>query len=184
MDIINFDKLNKIQLTQAAQILTNEVPQGWASLSDAEDEINEILNDNEGSLCLAVVENDEVIAWAGLIPQYGKVFELHPLVVRRDKQRSGVGSMLLNTIENIARNQGGLTLILGSGDEKPGGETSLANVDLYENLPKRIAEFNAGSHPTAFYLKRGFAVVGVAPDAYGIGIPDIHMAKRLYQVVL
>jgi aminoglycoside 6'-N-acetyltransferase I len=34
-------------------------------------------------------------------------------------------------------------------------------------------------HPYEFYQKMGFAIVGVMPDANGIGKPDIYMAKRL-----
>ena len=178
MELKNFNTLTKTQHTQAAQILTDEVPQGWAALADAIEQIDEILTGEPG-FCIAAVENNEVIGWAGLLKSYGKIYELHPLVIRRDKQRSGVGSLLLAEIENAARERGGVTLMLGSGDEKPGGETSLANVELYEDLPKKLAAFNPNSHPTAFYLKRGYTVIGVVPDAYGLGVPDIMMAKRL-----
>jgi aminoglycoside 6'-N-acetyltransferase I len=34
-------------------------------------------------------------------------------------------------------------------------------------------------HPTAFYQKLGFQIVGVMPDANGIGKPDIIMAKDI-----
>jgi len=65
-------------------------------------------------------------------------------------------------------------------DEIPlGGETSFANADLYDDLPKRIQEYNPGTHQTAFYLKLGFKIVGVMPDANGIGKPDIYLTKRL-----
>ena len=130
-------------------------------------------------MILAAVEDDEVIGWAGLLPEYGKLYELHPLVVRNDKQGKGVGTILLNSIESAAREQGGLTLMLGAGDEKPGGETSFANVDLYSDLPGQMAQFNPGTHQTAFYLKHGFKVIGVIPDVYGTGKPSILMAKRL-----
>lgn len=38
---------------------------------------------------------------------------------------------------------------------------------------------NLRDHPYEFYPKMGFAIVGVMPDANGIGKPDIFMAKRL-----
>jgi aminoglycoside 6'-N-acetyltransferase I len=87
--------------------------------------------------------------------------------------------MLVDALSEAARKQGGLTLWLGADDEKPDGETSLANADLYDDLPKRIREFNPGTHQAAFYMKIGFKIIGVMPDANGTGKPDIFLAKRL-----
>ena len=109
----------------------------------------------------------------------GRVFELHPLVVRGDKQRMGIGGALIEAISAAAKERGGLTLRLGADDERPVGETSFANVDLYDDLPTRIREFDPGTHQSAFYMKHGFKVVGVMPDANGRGRPDIFMAKSL-----
>jgi len=178
MEILNFSALSETQRTQAAQMLADELPDGWPTLTDALEEIKEITGNPE-ALILAALENDAVIGWAGLLPVYGKMFELHPLVIRGDRQRRGIGTTLLCEIMRAARGKGGLTLCAGSGDEKPGGETSLANVDLYEDLPGHLAAFDPGTHPAAFYMKHGFTVTGVVPDAYGIGKPDILMAKRL-----
>jgi aminoglycoside 6'-N-acetyltransferase I len=38
---------------------------------------------------------------------------------------------------------------------------------------------NRGSHPFEFYLRVGYHIVGVIPDANGFGKPDILMAKRV-----
>jgi aminoglycoside 6'-N-acetyltransferase I len=92
MEIVNMQTLNQAQRTQAAQMLTDEIPLGWTTLADAEAEIIErvdtVEQDGIGkSLFLAVVENGTVIGWCGILPSYsGRVFELHPLVVRRDWQ--------------------------------------------------------------------------------------------------
>lgn len=182
MKIVNMNDLNEHNRTQAAQMLTDQLPKGWATLEDAIEEVNMLLdNDDEpDALFLAAIENDEVIGWCGILPEYdGRVYELHPLVVRHDQQGKGVGRLLMAAIEEAARNKGGLTIYLGADDEANGGETSLANVDLYDNLPKRIQEFEPGTHQTAFYLKLGYKVVGVVPDAGGKGKPDIMMAKAL-----
>ena len=178
MKIVKFDKLNNFQRTQAAQMLTDEIPEGWETLFDAEKEIEE-LEENPEYILVAAMQGDDVVGWAGLEPLYGKVFELHPLVVRSDMQGKGIGTMLLEFVEKAAKEAGGIVLVLGAGDENDGGETSFANVDLYENLPEKLANFTSGTHQTAFYLKRGYTVTGVIPDAYGEGKPDIHMAKRL-----
>jgi len=177
MEIVNFSALSETQRIQAAQMLTDELHDGWPTLTDAMEEINELLDGDSDSLLLAAVEKDEVIGWAGLLPGYGKMFELHPLVIRSDRQRKGIGTLLLHEIMRAAKEKGGLTLMAGSGDED--GETSLANLDLYEGLPGHIAQFEPGTHQTAFYMKHGFKVVGVVPDSYGYGKPDIQMAIRL-----
>lgn len=36
-----------------------------------------------------------------------------------------------------------------------------------------------GGHPYEFYQTLGFVILGVIPDANGLGKPDILMAKRL-----
>lgn len=68
---------------------------------------------------------------------------------------------------------------LGADDEKVNGETSLAHVDLYEGLPMKLLRFSPNTHQTAFYMKLGYRIVGVLPDANGLGKPDIFLAKRL-----
>jgi len=185
MKIKNMRTLNEKQRTQAAQILTDELPLGWATLADAMQEIVErvdtIERDGNGeSLFLAAMDGDDVLGWVGMLPGYGgKVYELHPLAVRRDKQGLGIGRALVMAIEKAAKERGGITMQLGADDEAPGGETSLANVDLYEDLPRHLKEFEPGTHQTAFYIKLGYKIVGVMPDANGIGRPDIYLAKRL-----
>jgi aminoglycoside 6'-N-acetyltransferase I len=58
--------------------------------------------------------------------------------------------------------------------------TSLAGVDLYENLWEQIRDIrNLKHHPFEFYQKMGYIITGVVPDANGIGKPDILMAKRI-----
>jgi len=178
MEIVNMNTLNESQRKQAAQMLSDELPMGWPTLAEAIDEVNELLGDDPDFVLLAAMDNGEVLGWCGMQPNYdGKVFELHPLVVRRDRQGKGIGTALLNAIEAAAREKGGLTFWAGADDES--GETSFANADLYDDLPKRIREFEPGTHQSAFYLKHGFKIVGVIPDANGKGKPDIFLAKSL-----
>ena len=185
MEIVNMRSLGQAQRMQAAQMLTEELPLGWATLAEAESEVNERLDtierDGVGeSAFFAAVVDGEVLGWIGMLPSYnGNVYELHPLVVRRDRQKQGIGTALVQALEKEARERGGLTLHLGADDERPGGETSFANVDLYDDLPKQIKEFEHGTHQAAFYMKLGFKIIGVMPDANGIGRPDIFFAKRL-----
>lgn len=179
MQIINMTQVNKAQLTQAAQILTDSIPIGWPTLHDAMDEIKERLIP-ENTL-LAAIENDIVIGWGGILaPMYnGNVFELHPLAVRSDKRNLGIGRTIVTALEDEARKQGGLTIHLGADDEGGDGETSFVNVDLYDDLPGKIINFNSGTHQSGFYLKLGYKIIGVMPDANGIGKPDIYFGKGL-----
>jgi len=180
MEIVNVQTLDKMQQIQAAQMLTDELPLGWPTLADAKAEINERWSNEPDALFLAAVDDGTVIGWCGILPHYDdKVFEIHPMVVRHDRQRKGIGTALINEIENAARVRGGLIIWAGADDDKPDGETSFANVDLFDDLPKRIREFSPGTHQSAFYLKQGYKIIGVMPDANGPGKPDIFLAKRL-----
>jgi aminoglycoside 6'-N-acetyltransferase I len=38
---------------------------------------------------------------------------------------------------------------------------------------------NLKRHPYEFYQKLGYVIVGVMPDANGLGLPDILMAKSV-----
>ena len=74
--------------------------------------------------------------------------------------------------------RGGSTIWLGTDDEN--NQTSLGGIDLYPNVLDHLANIrNLNNHPYEFYLKVGFVIVGVIPDANGPGKPDIMMAKRL-----
>ena len=180
MKIVNMTELNEEQITQAAKILTDSLSNGWPTLKDALEEIEERLIP-ENTL-LAAISDDVVIGWGGILaPDYnGNVFELHPLAVRSDKRKYGVGRAIVMALEDEARRQGGLTIQLGSDDEKDGGETSFANVDLYDDFAEKIKNFEPGTHPAGFYMKLGYKIIGVMPDANGIGKPDIFFGKRLY----
>lgn len=179
MEIVNMTQLNKAQIIQAAQILTDSIPIGWPTLQDALDEINELLIPK--NTLLAAIENDVVIGWGSILaPVYnGNVFEIHPLAVRSDQRKKGIGRAIVTALENEARKQGGLTIYLGADDERGGGETSFANVDLYDDFPGKIINFSPGRHQSGFYLKLGYKIIGVMPDANGIGKPDIYFGKRL-----
>lgn len=180
MEIINMSQLNETQIKQAAQILTDSIPEGWPTLQDALAEINERLIP-ENTL-LAAVENGIVIGWGGILPEYnGNVFELHPLAVRGDRRRQGIGRAIVAALEDEVRKRGGLTIRVGADDERGDGGTSLANVDLYDDLPGKIRDFSAGTHQSGFYMKLGYKIIGVVPDANGPGKPDIFLGKRLWR---
>lgn len=179
MRIINMIELSEAQLNQASEILSRSLPLGWPAISDARQEIAERLIPE--NCLLAAVEEENVLGWGGILaPIYdGKVFELHPLAVRSDRRNQGIGRAIVTALENEARKSGGLTIYLGADDEKNEEETSLAAVDLYDDLGGKLQTFQAGTHQSAFYLKLGYKIIGVMPDANGIGKPDIFFGKSL-----
>ena len=88
------------------------------------------------------------------------------------------GAELVRDLENLVRQKGALTLWAGSDDEND--ETTLSGVDLYPDLPTAIRNVrNLRGHPYEFYVRIGFTIVGVMPDANRPGKPDIFLAKRV-----
>lgn len=169
--------LTKQDAAAAAAMLVELLPEGWPTLSKAGQEVKEALGSKR--IRRVAVSGRDIIGWIGGLEMYPKhVVELHPLVVRRDCQRKGVGRALVADFEERAKERGFTTVMLGTDDER--GQTSLAGQDLFPNPLTHLAaiEDRAG-HPFTFYRKLGFAVVGVVPDANGAGKPDIWLAKRV-----
>ena len=118
------------------------------------------------------------LGWIGGIRLYrGRTWELHPLVVRPDRQRQGIGRALVRDLERQIARQRATTIFLGTDDVD--GRTSVAGVELYPDVLGKARRIrNLHGHPYEFYEKLGYTVVGVLPDANGPGKPDIFMAKR------
>jgi aminoglycoside 6'-N-acetyltransferase I len=152
-------------------------PYGWPSLELAVEEVSNILDEG---FAIAALDEAGLAGWIGGLPEYhGNVWELHPLVVRRDSRMRGVGRKLVEHFEAEAARRGALTITLGTDDDS--FMTSLSQVDLYSDVPKHIAEIRdlGNRHPFGFYQKLGYVVTGVVPDANGRNKPDIFMSKRV-----
>jgi aminoglycoside 6'-N-acetyltransferase I len=179
MHIINLADRPGPILEQAAELLVEAFsePHGWPTYELARDEVVMVLGEG---FARAMVEDDRLLGWVGGLPEYhGKVWELHPLVVRSEHRRQGIGRKLVEAFEAEAARRGGLTATLGTDDDSD--MTSLAGIDLYDNVPRHIAELRdlGRNHPFEFYRRLGYVVTGVMPDANGRGRPDIYMSKRL-----
>lgn len=162
---------------QAAVLLVEhfDEPRGWPTLPHARDEVVRVLHDG---FARAMLAEESLLGWIGGLPEYaGRVWELHPLVVRREHRHRGVGRSLVAAFEAEASRRGALTLTLGTDDDS--GMTSLADVYLYDDVPRHIAELRdlGRGHPFLFYRKLGYVVTGLVPDANGRGRPDIYMSK-------
>lgn len=176
------DELLRMQMAEMLAAAFREAwPDAWPTVEDALAEVEEALG--AGKICRVAVDGEGVaLGWVGGQPEYrGRVWELHPLVVRPDAQGHGIGRALVRDLEARVRERGGITLRLGTDDEA--GATSAYGADVYEDVPGHIARLRIVEprwrHPLEFYRTCGFTVVGLMPDANGIGKPDIIMAKRV-----
>lgn len=166
-------------LEAAAEMLVFDFsePSGWKEIASAREEVATVLRDG---FALGLMAEGRLAGWIGGLPQYGgRVWELHPLVVRKEERGRGFGRALVEAFESEAERRGALTATLGADDDT--GMSSLAGVDLYDNLPGRLASLcDLGRrHPFGFYQKLGYTVTGVVPDANGRGKPDIFLSKRV-----
>jgi aminoglycoside 6'-N-acetyltransferase I len=152
-------------------------PDSWPGIPSAVEEIAEGLQ--PGRIVLAAVgESDLVLGWIGGRFEYARVWELHPLAVDPRHHRKGIGRALVAELERRAKALGCLTLRLGTDDEDD--QTSLSGTDLHEDTWEKVRDIrNLRGHAFEFYQRCGYTVVGVIPDANGVGRPDILMAKRL-----
>ena len=131
-----------------------------------------------GNINRLLLDGDRVAGWVGARRDYGCVWELHPMVVDESMRGRGHGRALVDDVVRLAEEQGALTLSLGTSDEV--GLTSLAARDLFEEPLAALQEIEAArEHPLGFWLAVGFTVVGVFPDAEGIGKPTILLAKPI-----
>lgn len=181
MDISDLQSDHAAVIEQAAQALVDGFrehwPTAWPDLVAARAEVEQALE--PGKLCrVARAADGRVLGWIGGQHAYARVWELHPLVVVPSAQGRGIGRALVADLEARVRERGALTLMLGSDDEDD--MTTLSGTELYPDVWTHVTVIrNLRGHPFEFYQKCGFVIVGVVPDANGLGKPDILMAKRV-----
>ena len=180
--IIDLQPEDDDRIGQAAGLLfegfREHWPHAWPDSDSALAEVQESFAADRISR-VAVEGHGRVLGWIGGISGYrGNVWELHPLVVRPDHQRRGIGRALVADLEERVRERGGVTIRVGTDDEDD--MTTVSGVDLYPDVLGHLGRIrNLRGHPYEFYQKVGFALVGVMPDANGPGKPDIYLAKSV-----
>lgn len=185
MRIIDLAPNDEPGIHRAANLLLAAFAGRWPlDLEAATEEVRDSLQ--PGHICrVAMNEADEVLGWIAAIPRYGEpphvtAWELHPLAVDPRHQGQGIGRALVADLEQQVASRGAVTLYVMTDDLD--NSTSLGGIDLYDDLLTHLQTVRSlGDHPLAFYRKCGFAVVGVIPDADGVGKPDILLAKRIAQ---
>lgn len=93
---------------EAAALLVRDFddhPRGWPDLAAAAEEVTHVIR---LGFAFAAIEGSRLLGWIGGLPEYeGRVWELHPLVVRREHRPRGVGRALVAAFEREARRRGG-----------------------------------------------------------------------------
>lgn len=185
MRIINLANADESYIEQASAILVAAFAATWPmTLDDALADVRESLEPSCVSR-VALDEHGHVIGFIAAIPRYGDPphatgWELHPLAVAPERQGEGIGRALVADLERQVAALGAATLFAQTDDET--GATTLSGVDLYDDPFAHLRAIRSlKPHPYEFYQKCGFTLVGVIPDANGIGKPDIVLAKRIRQ---
>ena len=124
-------------------------------------------------ISLVAIAHHHVVGWIAANPQYhGNAWELHPLVVAPHARQQGIGRRLVTALCDELRLRGAQTLFVWCDDESHA--TTLSHATLYPNPVAHLATFHTRPpHAGGFYLKLGFALSGVLPNANGPGKPDI-----------
>jgi len=178
-DIVALGRLSLDQRDEAARVLMDAlapISQAYRTFEDAKAEADSFF-DNPERFGFAAVEDGVVLGWIGAIRTYDRA--LHPLCVRPEHQRGGVGRLFVRTVEDAARAESVCTIFVGADDEI--GATTASGADILADPASCIRSTAPTSsvHPLGFYQRMGFKVVGLLPDVNGPGKPDILLAKRL-----
>jgi aminoglycoside 6'-N-acetyltransferase I len=149
----------------------------WPTLEAGINEVNAFSTDEHISLVATI--NDTIVGWISATPQYQRFgWELHPLVVAPAYQHQGIGKALVAALCARLAEHGATTVFAWSDDESL--STSLGGKDLFLNPLEHLHNFSSSvRHAGGFYLKQGFVLCGVLPDANGLGKPDILFARRI-----
>ncbi len=182
MHIVNLRSDDEAAISQVAALLVEGFathwPGAWPDLESALEEVRESFA--AGRISRVAQDSDgTVLGWVGGISHYrDHVWELHPLMVRVSQQGQGIGRALVADLEERVKERGGLTITLGTDDVT--GQTTLAGINLFPHVWDHVTHIrNLSRHPYEFYQKLGYVIVGVMPDANGLGKPDILMAKSV-----
>ena len=129
----------------------------------------------------AVLEDGVPGGWAGAAPTDETAWEVHPLLVDPGRHGGGLGRRLVADVERLAAAAGALTMSVSTGDDVRA--TTIGGTDLWADPLGALARLDVvdtrAGHAFRFWQKAGYRVVGVLPDAEGVGVPSILLAKSL-----
>ena len=149
-------------------------------LKNEKDAFIEVKECIKGSnICIGIKLENKLIGWVGLRQMYEKTWELHPMVIKKEFQGKKYGQKLLDELERIAYKNGIIGIVTGTDDET--NSTSLSEKEINgENIFEEIKSIkNYKKHPFEFYMKCGYNIIGIIPNANGQNKPDIWLWKDI-----
>ena len=168
-------------LEEAVNLLLETFPKAgmWPDLD--EEEARETVNESieKENIHIGIKVGGRLAGWAGIRPMYKKTWELHPMVISTEFQGRGLGKALLEELESQGRERGVIGIFAGSDDET--FKTSISEKEITgENIFYEIQNIkNYNNHPYEFYMKCGYSIVGLIPNANGPNKPDIFLWKDI-----
>ena len=172
--ILPFDRTNQRMIEHAANLLHV----GFVGISDAWPDIAHALvevhtHTSDEHVSFVAIQDDILLGWISAHPQYNRhAWELHPLVVAPHARQRGIGRQLVDALRMELHRRGAQTLFVWCDDESR--VTTLSQPTLYPDPVAHLSQFHTQPpHAGGFYLKVGFVLSGVIPDANGPGKPDI-----------
>ena len=179
-EFVRIDESEEI-IMQAAEILYTEFAgdddKWFNNTKESFDEVKECIEQSD--ICIGIKTGNELIGWASIRPMYEKTWELHSLVIKKKYHGKKYGKILLNEIEKKALLNGIIGLVAGADDVT--NSTSLSDKEINgENIFEEIKNIkNYKNHPFEFYIKCGYNIIGIVPNANGQNKPDIWLWKDI-----
>ena len=175
----SFDTSNQLMVERLAEItfaaFKENAPEWLPTLDLARQQITSAAS--LGRLGRVILAQDQIAGWVGIV-KGRRIWEIHPIAIAIDQQYQGLGHILVEDVARLAKTAGALTLFASTSDEV--GTTNLFGQNIYADPASAIKGIRAtGRNPFEFWQHAGFTVVGLMPDAEGIGKPAIHLARRL-----
>ncbi len=182
-DILPFDRTNTHIIEQAATLLHtgfDGISNAWPDLDHAFAEVR--AHTSVDHVAFMALAQERLVGWISAYPQYnGHAWELHPLVVAPHARHRGIGRNLVHALRSELHKRGAHTLFVWCDDEC--AATSLSQIALYPNPVAHLTQFDTSPpHAGGFYLKVGFVLSGLIPDANGPGKPDILFVQSVAHI--
>ncbi len=176
VDLAGLGATQRDQLASLTQVASQEHSPEW--LPDIA-RAHEVIAEARDRFSRVMLDADNApIGWVSAAHDWGRIWDLHPLIVGIAHQRRGIGRMLVQEVEREAARSGALVLSLSTSDTTHA--TTLSDVDLFDDPLRHLANIAMRApHAVQFWQRIGFQLVGMTPDAEGVGQPSLQLAKRL-----